>query len=408
MEKWVFNRIKIPCIYCGEYIGRYRIHEHIHDIHKDNKCANPMFNKLHGKPVNSIIEYIDDNGRLLDRYKDKARNSDKRDIKFELSFEEYSQLIYCSGLKASDIGYSTGNYILVKIDPDGSFTKENSRFITRDSYHYRGRQEKSSIHENKTGRIPWNKGLTVKTSPSVKAYVDKLKANVPYRNEIDDDGKIYMRYSNKRYNAKAEGIGFELTFAQYCKLVHDAGLKSSDLGYKGNKYVLARYRDIGPYSETNCRFITQKENMDECASHTLYNGKFRKTARSKYDKYLASLNNNTAKDYIIIDLNKYPTEEELHRAKEIGECAKCGKPLSNRKTGSLGLCQNCYKIYVMRNKNMPSRNKLKELIRSYSFTDIGSMYKTSATAIVKWCKHYHLPYQKKVIKKFTDSQWKLI
>lgn len=406
MEKWVFNRIKIPCIYCGEYIGRYRIHEHIHDIHKDNKCANPMFNKLHGKPINSIIEYIDDNGHLLDRYKDKARNSDKRDIKFELSFEEYSQLIYCSGLKASDIGYSTGNYILVKIDPDGSFTKENSRFITRDSYHYRGRKEKTVIHENKTGRIPWNKGLTVKTSPSVKAYVDKIKANVPYRDEIDDDGKMYMRYSNKRYNAKAEGIGFELTFAQYCKLVHNAGLKSSDLGYKGNKYVLARYGDIGPYSETNCRFITQKENMDECASHTLYNGKPRGMAIRK--KYVYEIKHDIAKDYVIIDIDKKPTQEELENGIKSKTCAKCGKPLSITRKDPTGLCWDCYKIYMTRKVELPSRDKLKDLIRKYPFLQIGNVYGVSDNAVRKWCINYKLPCQKSIIKKISDERWKFV
>lgn len=382
----MFNRMRIPCIYCGEYIGRYRIHEHMHDIHKDNKCANPMFNLLHGKTLDSIIGYINDNGCLLNRYKDKVRNSNKRNIKFEMSLKEYSQLIYCSGLKVSDIGYSTGNYILVKIDPDRPFVKENARFITRKEYHYRMIHEKGKCSDIEIGS-------------------DKMQENVLCCDEIDDDGKLHKRYSNKKHNAKAEGIEFELTFAQYCDLIRTAKLKSSDLGYKGKKYVLARYGDIGPYSKTNCRFITQKENMAECASHTLYNGKPKNSLRSQYMMYRKNLEEGTAKDYIIIDANEAPTDDDILSAKLNGICAKCGKPISTNSKDSSGLCNVCYNLYTKRNKYMPSRKDLKELIRNMSFEEIGRRYHISGKAIVKWCIKYSLPYKRKDINSFTDDAW---
>lgn len=84
-----------------------------------------------------------------------------------------------------------------------------------------------------------------------------------YKFLVDDDGKIGMRYRNKRANAKKEGIECELSFEEYCKLVYDAGIKSSQLGFKGSGYVLARYNDEGNYKVGNCRFITQKENARE-------------------------------------------------------------------------------------------------------------------------------------------------
>ena len=80
---------------------------------------------------------------------------------------------------------------------------------------------------------------------------------------VDDDGKVYTRYSNKRVNAGHEGVLFELTFEEFCILISKAGLVSSQLGYKGQMYVLARYGDKGSYTFDNCRFITQKENSDE-------------------------------------------------------------------------------------------------------------------------------------------------
>lgn len=80
---------------------------------------------------------------------------------------------------------------------------------------------------------------------------------------IDDDGKLKQRFINKCVNAKKEGILCRLTFDEYCSLVYKAGLKSSQLGFTGEKYVLARYNDKGDYTLDNCRFITQRENAME-------------------------------------------------------------------------------------------------------------------------------------------------
>lgn len=117
---------------------------------------------------------------------------------------------------------------------------------------------------NTAGRPSWNKGLTKETSNSVAKYAKSLtKVRPKWQLAVDDDGKIQQRYCNKRVNAAKEGIDFELSFEEYCTLVKEAGLKSSQLGFTGDNYVLARYNDTGPYKYGNCRFITQKENYDE-------------------------------------------------------------------------------------------------------------------------------------------------
>lgn len=82
-------------------------------------------------------------------------------------------------------------------------------------------------------------------------------------NKIDDDNKLYQKYLNKKINAKKEGLVCELTYYEYVTLVDNAGLKSSDLGFTGRGYVLARYNDSGNYTFDNCRFITHKENIKE-------------------------------------------------------------------------------------------------------------------------------------------------
>lgn len=80
---------------------------------------------------------------------------------------------------------------------------------------------------------------------------------------IDDDGKLFRKFQKKRAVSKQQGIDFLLTFEEWVSLVKAAGLKSSDLGYSGNNYVLGRYGDVGPYSLTNSRFITAQQNVIE-------------------------------------------------------------------------------------------------------------------------------------------------
>lgn len=114
------------------------------------------------------------------------------------------------------------------------------------------------------GRTAWNKGLTKETSDSVRCSAEKLrKPKTLLELELDDDGKLKQRWRNKCVNAKQEGLKCLLTFDEYCQLVKKANLKSSQLGFKGQKYVLARYNDEGDYTFDNCRFITQLENFQE-------------------------------------------------------------------------------------------------------------------------------------------------
>lgn len=80
---------------------------------------------------------------------------------------------------------------------------------------------------------------------------------------LNDDGKLARKFTNKCVNAKKEGLRCLLTIDEYCELMERAKIKSSDLGYTGNNYVLARYNDTGDYTKDNCSFITQKQNAQD-------------------------------------------------------------------------------------------------------------------------------------------------
>lgn len=115
-------------------------------------------------------------------------------------------------------------------------------------------------------RTVWNKGLTKETSSSIRKYVEansRIKTDLEI--ELDDDGRLYEKYMAKKQNDKFhEQRGFELSFSEYCTLVEEASIVSSQLGIQhGQGYVLARYDDQGPYKYGNCRFITQHDNLRE-------------------------------------------------------------------------------------------------------------------------------------------------
>lgn len=127
--------------------------------------------------------------------------------------------------------------------------------------------------------------------------------------ELDDDGKLWSKWRNKIVNAEQEGLECLLTFPQYCQLVKEAGLKSSDLGFTGGGYVLARYNDTGNYEVGNCRFITQQQNADE----RVITERQREVGRinvKKMNEY------NKLHDYVIIDGCKVLTEEASRRRSE--------------------------------------------------------------------------------------------
>lgn len=84
-------------------------------------------------------------------------------------------------------------------------------------------------------------------------------------------------------------------------------------------------------------------------------------------------------------------------------CKNCGVEISHRST----LCTACANLQK-RCVSRPTREELKDLIRSKPFTTIGRLYKVSDNAIKKWCDSYNLPRTKKEIKTYSDTEWENI
>lgn len=100
---------------------------------------------------------------------------------------------------------------------------------------------------------------------------------------------------------------------------------------------------------------------------------------------------------------KYPIQDNYNNRKKIQKCCDCGKEISK----GAKRCLSCESIR-RNDKKKPSREELKEKIRTTSFVAIGKQYNVSDNAIRKWCLSMNLPSRVKEIKSYSDEEWELI
>lgn len=87
-------------------------------------------------------------------------------------------------------------------------------------------------------------------------------------------------------------------------------------------------------------------------------------------------------------------------AKRTASCVVCGKPITRNST----YCPECY-ARESRIVERPTREELKNLIRTTSFLQIGKSYNVSDNAVRKWCDGYGLPRKVSEIKSYSDEEW---
>ncbi len=91
----------------------------------------------------------------------------------------------------------------------------------------------------------------------VQSLLDNVEVEIrAYRN------KLKKAFRAQRANARQRGIKFDFTFAWWVIAWGASGrLYQRGKGY--NKYVMARYNDIGPYNIDNVKFILGPKNCSE-------------------------------------------------------------------------------------------------------------------------------------------------
>lgn len=119
------------------------------------------------------------------------------------------------------------------------------------------------------------------------------------------------------------------------------------------------------------------------------------------DKYIVSNNLSLNKDdYIVTNLKSIKIKGQKSTKEKI-TCINCKTEM--RTKSKSGLCSKCINRDKVTNK--PSREKLKELIRTKSFSEIGKLYNVNDNSVKKWCIKHNLPYRKYDINKISDEDW---
>jgi hypothetical protein len=98
-------------------------------------------------------------------------------------------------------------------------------------------------------------------------------------------------------------------------------------------------------------------------------------------------------------LNKDSSKK--HRLRIDQKCNKClhCKKYIWRGCKLCTTCNNRINGKLRRKTNWPTKDELTDLIKQYNLQEIAKQYNVTRAAIVKWCKHYQLPYKTKDIKR---------
>lgn len=78
-------------------------------------------------------------------------------------------------------------------------------------------------------------------------------------------------------------------------------------------------------------------------------------------------------------------------------CPICGGKMSY----DAEVCLECHLQRI--HKNIPSKDVLESQIRDNSFVQLGKMYGVSDNAVRKWCKSYGLPFRKKDLESYFET-----
>lgn len=84
-------------------------------------------------------------------------------------------------------------------------------------------------------------------------------------------------------------------------------------------------------------------------------------------------------------------------------CERCGKEISK----GARYCIDC-RHFLDRVCDRPSREELKEMIRTQPFTKIAKQFGVSDNAIKKWCIAANLPSKKKDINTYSNEEWEKV
>lgn len=196
----------------------------------------------------------------------------------------------------------------------------------------------------------------------------------------------YQAVKNSRQNLKR-------------RLIYIMGSKCQICGYDKCQSAL-EFHHINPKEKeftlgynTNTSFAKAKEEIKKCIL----------VCANCHREIHEGLINNLQSSYNEERAEEIQKELDNFKSKTIHYCKGCGKIISSKAI----FCIEC----LAKNNRVaerPSREILKEKIRTVPFTQIGAEYQVSDNTIRKWCDSYNLPRKKSEINKLSNEEWATI
>jgi hypothetical protein len=89
---------------------------------------------------------------------------------------------------------------------------------------------------------------------------DQATTGQRYGYSAKESFAFYKKWKSLRTNAQTRGIECLLTFDQFIRKAHEAGIRPSHIGRRPGQYNMCRWTDRGNYTNSSCRFATKEEN----------------------------------------------------------------------------------------------------------------------------------------------------
>lgn len=239
---------------------------------------------------------------------------------------------------------------------------------------------------------------------------DKSNKDIDYLNYIPEEYKMYFILGY----LDGDGSIVNSISAKSITILGNFLFINSIIDYLSTHYIFSTITEV---KRKDMKNKNKKYNLNMqqyysmylfCKEYLKYDSPYQlKRKKEKVEELLSFLeerikNNGNLKYHnsYFIDLRKKEKCSYSEDKRKIKKCPYCEKGI--RSTSSM--CMSCYGVNL-RKVERPSREVLKEEIRTIPFLKLSEKYGVTDNAIKKWCKSYGLPYKKSEIKLISDEEW---